>query len=413
MNILGDVLLEFINRIFSFISPVFAMFVVEWFLPIRRKGWAKPLLYVGCWFFTGMVIFIGDPVNLPGTLLGFGAVLFLCCEGTWLQRLSITLILSSLGLSSSALVDSYSYYLFDIAYLFRFMIWLLVFLALKRFAPKQEYHLPPRLWGLVDVLTLTPFAATLITVLLGDPNGQGNEMQDIILLPVVTLSAMGLLWAVVVLARQRKLEQEKSFYQLNLLRYENLEQEQFQVRRLRHDMANHLQTMSSLPNQELREYLGQLLQSPAMESSYRYSDNSIINAVLGAKQPMMEQKGIDTEISVTVPAKLSMDGVDLCAVFANSLDNAIEACERLPVGQRRIKVKARADKGMFVLQVQNPILEPPNKRNGRFASGKTNSASHGYGLASIEEIARRYGGSVSITTEDGQFTLFLYLALPL
>ncbi|MFD1178116.1 sensor histidine kinase [Paenibacillus puldeungensis] len=410
MNIIGNGLLEFINRIFGFISPIFAMFVVEWFLPIRRKGWAKPLLYIGCWFFTGMVIFIGDPVNLPGTLLGFGAVLFLCCEGTWLQRLSITLILSSLGLSSSALVDS-NYYLFDIGYLFRFTIWLLVFLALKRFAPKQEYHLPPSLWGLVDVLTLTPFAATLITVLLGDPYGRGNEMQDIILLPLVTLSSIGLLWAVVILARQHKLEQEKSFYQLNLLRYENLEQEQFQVRRLRHDMANHLQTMSSLPDQELREYLGQLLHSPAMGSSYRYSDNSIINAVWGAKQPLMEQMGIETEISVTVPAKLSIDGVDLCAVFANSLDNAIEACERLPVGQRTIKVKARADKGMFVLQVQNPLLEPPKKRNGRFATGKTDLAAHGFGLASIEEIARRYDGSVSITTEDGQFTLFLYLAL--
>lgn len=410
MNMLGQGLLEFMNRIFGFTSPLFAMFVVEWFLPIRRKAWAKPLLYIGCWFFTGMVIFIGDPVNLPGTLLGFGAVLFLCCEGTWLQRLSITLILCSLGLSSSALVDS-NYYLFDIGYLFRFMIWLTVFLALKRFAPRQEYHLPPRLWGLVDVLTLTPFAATLITVLLGDLNGQGNEMQDIILLPVVTLSSMGLLWAVVVLARQRKLEQEKSFYQLNLLKYENLEQEQFQVRRLRHDMANHLQTMSALPDEELREYLKQLLQSPAMESSQRYSDNSIINAVLGAKQPLMEQMGIETEISLTVPAKLSMDGVDLCAVFANSLDNAIEACERLPVGQRMIKMKARADKGMFVLQVQNSILEVPQKRNGRFTTGKTNSAAHGFGLASIEEIARRYGGSVSITAEGGQFTLLLYLSL--
>lgn len=409
MSLWGHGLAEGLNFLCGFISPIFTLFVVEWFLPIRNKRWAKPLLFLGCWFYTGMIIFVGDPVNLPGTLLGFGAVVFFCCEGTWLQRFSITLILSSLGLSFSALADSY--FPFDLFHSFRLIFWLVVFLALKRFAPKQEYHLPSRLWGLVDVLTLTPFAATLITVLMGDPDGQGNEMQDIFLLPVVTLSSFGLLWAVVVLAHQQKLEQEKNFYQLNLLNYQNLEQEQFQVRRLRHDMANHLQTMSALPENELREYLGQLLQSPAMTNSRRFSGNGVINAVLGAKQPIMEQKRIIAEYSVAVPAKLPVDGIDLCAVLANSLDNAIEACDRLPEDQRKIVMKARADKGMFVLQVQNPIHEQPIKKNGLLTTSKLSAEAHGFGLASIQEIARRYGGSMSITTENGQFTVFLYLPL--
>ncbi|PKM74020.1 MAG: hypothetical protein CVU91_02975 [Firmicutes bacterium HGW-Firmicutes-16] len=111
--------------------------------------------------------------------------------------------------------------------------------------------------------------------------------------------------------------------------YQNLEEQQFQVRRLCHDMANHLQAMSALKAPELREYLGQLIKSPAMECSQRFCENNVVNAVLAAKQQIMEQKEITADFFVVLPADLSVEAVDLCAVFANSLDNSIEACEKL------------------------------------------------------------------------------------
>lgn len=393
-----------------FVTPIPALLVVQWLLPIRKKRWAKPLLYVGCCLLVRMVIFVGDPVNLPGALLPFGLAVFLCCEGTRLQRLSVTLILASFGLSFNALVDSMFIPFFALTNLLRILIWCCVYLALRRFAPKQEYNLSTRLWMLVDVLTLTPFAATLITVLLGDIH-KGMNIQDVILLPVVTLSSFGLLWAVVVLAHQQKLEQEKNFFEFNQIYFQNLEHQQFQVRRLRHDMANHLQAMSALKEPELRKYLGQLIKSPAIECSQRFCENNVVNAVLAAKQQLMEQKEITADFSVALPADLSVEAVDLCAVFANSLDNAIEACEKLPADQRRIIVKARADKGLFVLRVQNPIKEKTIEGNGLFATTKQNAKNHGFGLTSIREITGRYDGSVNITTDNGQFTLLTYLPL--
>lgn len=137
----------------------------------------------------------------------------------------------------------------------------------------------------------------------------------------------------------------------------------------------------------------------------------MVNVVLAAKQQLMEQKEITTDFSVTLPAKLPIETVDLCAVFANSLDNAIEACEKLSADQRRIIIKARADKGLFVLQVQNPIKEKTIEGNGLFATTKQNVKNHGFGLNSIREIAGRYTGSVNITTDNGQFTLLTYLSL--
>ena len=406
---------KIIYRIFDyacgFAAPYVMLMCLERFLPVRGRRWARPVLYVGCWLFVGMVIYIGDRANLPGALIPFGLAVFLCCQGDWLQCLSITLIFSSLGLSFNALVDS-SFMLRDIAYYLRLIFWLGVYFSLRRFAPKQEYNLSPRLWALVDVLTLTPFAATLITVLLSpDIDRLSDNIQGFLLLLVVTLSSFGLLWAVVVLARQQKLEQEKSFYEMNRLYYRNLEQEQFQVRRLRHDMANHLQTMSGLPEPEMREYLNNIINSPALEHARRFCENNVVNIVLASKASIMEQRKIDMDIEISVPSEIPVQNVDLCAVFANSLDNAIEACEKLPDDQRKVTVKARTDKGLFVMRVQNPYSGKATFGKGIPITTKQDVRAHGFGLTGIREIAARYGGSVDITEDERQFTLLVYFPL--
>ncbi len=401
-----------LNMVFTFITPLIMMYVVELLLPVRKKRWTKPLLYVGCLFFAGMIIYIGDPVNLPGALLALTLTVLICCEGSYLQRFSIFLILSSLGMSFNTIVDSFfGPDLWQTRNVLRFFMWLLVYFVLKRFAPKQEYHLPPRLWALLDVLTLTPFAATLITVLLGDEIWNASDIRDVLLLPVVTLSSFGLLLAVVVLAQQQKLEQEKSFYHLNRMYYQNLEQEQLRVRRLRHDMANHLQTMSALPETELHIYLNELIDSPAMEPTLRFCENNVVNIVIAAKKEVSEQSNIIMEVEMSVPQELPVCNLDLCALFANSLDNAIEACAKLPEDNRRISVKARVDKGLFVLQVQNSVNNPLKWKNGIPATTKQDDKLHGLGLVGIREIAKRYGGSMDITADEGQFVLLVYIPL--
>lgn len=420
MNIQKFAIVAFnlLDRLCGLVTPYLTLLVLERFLPIRGKRWVKPLLYVGCFFFTEMPIYVGDPVNIFGALFAFFLAVFLCCEGTFLQRFSIVLILSSFNLSFNALTNNFFLiYLplslstgscFGFVHLF---IWLIAFLLLRRFVPKQENDLPPRLWALVDVLTLTPFAVTLITVVMGDISEMGIDVKDILLLSVAVLTSFGLLWAVAVLAQSQKIEQEKSFYEMNRMHYKNLEQEQFQVRRLRHDMANHLQAMSALPEPELRKYIGELIHSPAMEHGQTFCENSVVNIVLSSKVSAMERSGIRAEISATLPQKLPVQDADLCALFANSIDNAIEACEKLPEEERGISVKATAQKGLFALEVQNPMKNKSIRQNGLPVTTKRNDRTHGFGLSSIREIAERHGGSMDISEENGQFSLLVCFPL--
>lgn len=109
-----------------------------------------------------------------------------------------------------------------------------------------------------------------------------------------------------------------------------------------------------------------------------------------------------------MPQEIPIQDSDLCAVFANSLDNAIEACDKLPEDQRHISIKARTDKGLFVLKVQNPSIGKTVLQNGIPTTTKKDQHSHGFGLPSIREIAARYDGSMEITEAEGMFTLLVY-----
>ena len=192
-----------------------------------------------------------------------------------------------------------------------------------------------------------------------------------------------------------------------------MEQQQFEVRRLRHDLANHLQILSSLPATERDAYLAELIENPAMDSTLHYCADSTVNAVLSAKAPVMEQSSIKLECKADITRELPFDKVDVCALFANALDNAIEASRKLPEGQRWIHLKARAQKGLFAVKVANSLPKEASKaaEDTLPATTKTDKKSHGYGLRSISEIVSRYGGSMEIRTEDDQFQLFLYMPM--
>lgn len=169
--------------------------------------------------------------------------------------------------------------------------------------------------------------------------------------------------------------------------------------------------MSGLPEPEIRQYLNSIINSPAMERVRRFCENNVVNIVLASKASIMEQHQIGSEMEVSVPQEIPIPDSDLCAVFANSLDNAIEACDKLPAEQRNISVKARTDKGLFVLKLQNPFVEKTVFEHGIPITTKQDQHSHGFGLASIREIATRHGGSMEITGEESMFTLLVYFPL--
>lgn len=417
-------------RVFQIICSIFialaVSFTIERFFVVRRQWYWKLLLFGCSWLLSSMPFFIGDLVNLPPTVLIFVAGILLGCEGSLLKKLSLSFMLISLTSSFSVLIDNYLLSADSgipteqerIVYLsVKLLFYLMIYCSVKKFVPKKSYELSNRLWSLLGLLTLTPFCTVLSVVLFQEYNGEiltANAAFNKTILCLCILSFVGLIWAVVVLSHQYELEQSSRLLEMNQLYYESLERQQLEVRKLRHDMTNHLQTLAGLSGEEHKAYLDKLLDRPGIKRNVQYCENPVINAVLSTKTGKMELEQIAFAYDLQVPSKIDMDSVDLSVLFANSLDNAIEACEKLPGQKRKISLQAKNEKGLFVMKIEN-TAKSEGKISEKAAPGllpqttKKDRKLHGYGLKSIQEIVQRYGGSMEITKEEERFVLFLYI----
>ena len=142
----------------------------------------------------------------------------------------------------------------------------------------------------------------------------------------------------------------------------------------------------------------------------------------------MKRYHIDLKTEIEIPGELPFEKTDVCALFANVLDNAVEACRKLDEDRREIFLKSKAQKGLFCLEVTNPVLKseiygedrekedvrPDSKlRNGAWipATSKPDKENHGLGLRSVKEVAERHHGAVELKMEEGWFEVFLYMPL--
>lgn len=237
----------------------------------------------------------------------------------------------------------------------------------------------------------------------------GTVAADTALFLIAFLAFVGLLWAMLVLERQQQLEREYALARHHRKYYEALEQ-QFEIRRLKHDLANHLQILRALPEEERNNYIDGMIENPAFSKVLTYCGDSTVNAVLTAKESRMRQNRIRFYVKLEIGQELWMERADTCALFANALDNAVEACEKLPEGQREISLEARQGKGLLAMKVENSCPGTENAEQDSLPkTTKKDAANHGFGLRSIREVVKKYGGHMEIGQSAGRFTLFLYL----
>jgi len=381
-----------------------------------RQRWKKPLLVAVLGFSAMMIIYLGDRANILPTFLVFLGIVYLGYEGSALKRLALGLMFSSILFAVSTIVDNWikTDGLMEFAVLnagLRILFWFLLWKGIRRLSIRQDFELSAPMWSLVLLLTATPLGMVFNTVLLTEDSfGSDKSLQSLIFCLLALTAFLGLLWMVLVLERQQRLEEEKVLYEMNQKYYDALAQQNEEVRRLRHDMNNHLQTALALKGERQQEYLRGLLENPQLSRRLKYCGDETVNAVLSSKAALMEQRQIVFEVKANISGELSLEKQDICALFGNALDNAFEAVQKLPVRERKITLESRLGKGMLVLRVKNSC-EPGSRENG--ADGlpvttKKDGTEHGFGLRSIRKVAEKYNGSMEIRRENGEFELFVY-----
>ncbi len=406
-------------------SGFFLYKTVAAFLPLKPGRVWRVLLFLLLSGTTGMVIWVGDN-NLLFTLPVFFAVFLAVSRGNFVGRLAVTGIFFCLILTVCALLDTYyawtahefgqdNFFFYSSKFLRPALAGLLYFGFRKRM-PENPPRLSPKLWKLVLCLAAMPFSALLAVVLLtqnkyDSPALYATSMSlGLAVLPFVITTALALLYAVLVLTDHERLEEIEKLSELRAAYYQSLRREETQLRTLRHDLRNHLTAIRGLlaldEEQRALEYIDQLLGSAAVQGGRRLCANDTANAVLMAKAETMRREGIQAEIAASLPEVLPVEDTDLCALLGNALDNAVEAAVQAP--EKWITVRCRAEKGLFMLRVENAAPQTPAPD---LSTSKEDKTAHGFGIPGMREIAERYNGSLETCAMPGKFELVACLPL--
>lgn len=214
---------------------------------------------------------------------------------------------------------------------------------------------------------------------------------------------------------QKKAEQ----FQVQAAVYQMLEEQYSQAERLRHDLKNHVFALRGLWAEQAWEKLGDYLKrmedGAQLGISEEATGNRAMDALLCQKRKQAEEKGIDWECDVRIPKQCRVNEFDLCVLFGNLLDNALEACGRLQDKgkaqeqevQPFIRVRAQAVKSCFLLDIKNSM--DAEEKQVRGSAKKESAQGHGIGLLNVSDVANRYDGAMQTEIRNGVFAISVLL----
>ncbi|MFZ7133431.1 MAG: ATP-binding protein [Eubacteriales bacterium] len=179
----------------------------------------------------------------------------------------------------------------------------------------------------------------------------------------------------------------------------------------RHDMRHHLNLINSYltdnNHDAAQKYIAEVEKSIDGAVVVKICSNYTVNLILSSYIAKAKDEGITVETQIYLPEKTAISNMDLCVIFANTLENAVNACKRMPnTIDRTIKIVCKT-------KSNKPFIQITNSYEGKvvFVDNMpvNTDRNHGLGTKSIAAVAQKYGGVYSFTAQDGLFQTSIIL----
>ena len=227
----------------------------------------------------------------------------------------------------------------------------------------------------------------------------GNAIQNYVFLSCL----VSLLLMVYFYFRQSQLKMQISVLdtQYDLIESQYVRAQNFYTEnaKLYHDIKHHLRALERLlQNGDRREALAYIesVQEPLQCKMIPvHTGVDIVDAVIYEAKEKAEQRNILLVVETPIlPSGLKLEDREFCVLFANLLNNALEAAKE----QIRLNIAITA--GFLVIEMQNDYKEKPVVKNNHFVSEREqDSLAHGWGMKIIEQIVEKYQGKLSIMVD--------------
>lgn len=206
--------------------------------------------------------------------------------------------------------------------------------------------------------------------------------------------------------KQTLTKNDTEYLKLQLKSLQNSKENEEHVKRMRHDLKNHLEIINTLCEEErydeLRNYTSSLNKEASSIGNAILTGNETADLVIAAKMQLALQNQILFEFTGSLEALKKLDPPDICGLLSNAYDNALEACASIPSAYIRTRVTNTPN--YIVIQITNPVIRKVTIHNNRISTTKKEIHSHGYGTDIMKRIASKYKGNCTFECTNEEFT---------
>lgn len=207
-------------------------------------------------------------------------------------------------------------------------------------------------------------------------------------------------------------------YEQQIRHYESYQKYTESFRTFKHDYKSMITSLKALIQAQEEERAIQMIDDlyddmqNRVEAHKKYSDDVILDAMLQDTVNICEEKGIRFSFKVFVPRNTELSTLDAIRIFSNLIQNAVEACEKVPASERFIDIITRNDNQWITLEAVNSYDGRTVVNKGTLMTTKPEKEGHGLGLSIVQEIAQNLGGFVIYDADTERKTFLIRVHIP-
>ena len=288
----------------------------------------------------------------------------------------------------------------------------------RRDDPRAAMTFQLRELGSPALIALACFFLSNLSFVYRDAPFTGSQLTDIYnIRTLVDLAGVAMLYAYHVqrceLYMQRELDAIQNILQNQYAQYRQSRESIEVINHKYHDLKHQIAVLRAEPDAGRRSaYLDGMEEEIRDYEAQNKTGNSVLDTVLTGKSLYCARHGVELTC-VADGARLGfMDVMDICTIFGNILDNAIECELRVEEREKRlIHLAVYAKKDLLVIRCENYCPEVLKFQDGLPVSTKPEGAYHGYGIKSVRRAAGKYGGAVTVHNGEEWFEINVVIPL--
>ncbi len=201
--------------------------------------------------------------------------------------------------------------------------------------------------------------------------------------------------------------------------YKQILKKETDTRKYRHDMTNHLvyleELLSKKKIEESNRYLESILGGfRKIQNTYYVTGNEMVDTIMNYFFAMLSEN-VTIKIIGRCPIRFGMEDTDVCTIFSNIFQNAVEEITENKLENAKIIIKMQKGKSYAEYIIKNSMSAQINKenidKNGLPKSHKSDKRNHGIGMLNLKHTVEKNCGSFQWYQEENYFCVNIILPI--